>query len=160
MRTSWGSSYHQADRDGIGFDRTATGSNAVVQYANPVAERFAHLDTVPEHFLLWFHHVPWDYVMPSGRTLWQELVLHYDRGVGEVGELQSIWSGLETYVDTERFAKTSALLAVQRREAQWWRDACIAYFQSIAKRPLPKGVRPPAHDLAYYEAIETPYAPH
>jgi alpha-glucuronidase len=152
--------YHRADSQGIGFDRTASGSNAVAQYAKPVAERLARLDTVPERFLLWFHHVPWDYAMPSGRTLWQELVIHYDRGVAEVEELQSLWAGLKPYVDAERFAKTSALLAVQHREAKWWRDACIAYFQSISKRPLPKGVTPPAQDLAYYEAIDRPYAPH
>lgn len=66
MRTSWGSSYHQADRDGIGFDRTATGSDAVSQYAAPVRERFAGLDTVGDEYLLWFHHLPWDYEIASG----------------------------------------------------------------------------------------------
>jgi alpha-glucuronidase len=152
--------YHRADAEGIGFDRTATGSNAVAEYAKPVAERFANLDTVPEQLLLWFHHLPWDYEMPSGRTLWQELVLHYDRGVAEVEALQRTWATLEPYVDHERFAKTAALLAVQRREAGWWRDACIAYFQSVSKRPLPDGVRPPEHDLAFYEAVDRPFAPH
>jgi alpha-glucuronidase len=144
---------------GIGFDRTATGSNAVAQYAPQVAAQFADLKRVPEKFLLWFHHVPWDYRMPSGRTLWDELVIHYTRGVQTVSDMRRTWSGLSAYVDPERFAQVSAFLIIQEKEARWWRDASIAYFQTLAKRPLPAGYDPPDHDLQYYETLCFPYAP-
>jgi alpha-glucuronidase len=159
-RADWTSVYfNRADAQGIGFDRTATGSNAVAQYAPPVARQFADLRRVPEKYLLWFHHVPWDYRMSSGRTLWDELVMHYTRGVQTVSGFRKTWSGLQRYVDPERFAQVSAFLAIQEKEAQWWRDASIAYFQSIAHRPLPAGFDPPAHDLQYYESLCFPYAP-
>jgi alpha-glucuronidase len=151
--------YHHADSSGIGFDRTASGSNAVAQYPPPVAARFSNLTTVPEKYLLWFHHVPWNHRLASGRTLWDELVLTYTRGVGEVREMRRTWSGLKAYVDPERFAEVSAFLAIQEQEARWWRDACLAYFQSISKRPLPPGVPPPKYTLAEYESICYPYVP-
>jgi len=151
--------YHRADADGIGFDRTTTGSNAVSQYAPPLAAEFNHLKSTPDKDLLWFHHLSWDYPMPSGRTLWDELVIHYSRGVDYVREMRRTWATLAPYVDSERYAETSAFLGIQEKEARWWRDACIAYFQSISKRPLPAGYAPPEHTLAEYEAISTPYAP-
>jgi alpha-glucuronidase len=151
--------YHRADAGGIGFDRTATGSNAVAQYAPEVARRFANLGTVGDDYLLWFHHVPWDQRLDTGRTLWDELVLRYTRGVEEVRDMQRSWATLRPYVDPQRHEEVAAFLAIQEHEAQWWRDACIAYFQSISKRPLPIGVAPPAHPLAYYEALQFPYAP-
>ena len=94
--------YHRADVDGIGLDRTASGSNAVAQYAPPVAQKFANLDTVPDEYLLWFHRLPWDHRMRSGRTLWEELVAHYDRGVAEVAAMRADWATLEPFVDAER----------------------------------------------------------
>ncbi len=151
--------YHRADADGIGFDRSMTGSNAVSQYAPLLAAEFNDPKSTPEKYLLWFHHLSWDYSMPSGRTLWDELVMHYSRGVEYVGEMRRTWAWLAPYVDSERYAETSAFLGIQEKEARWWRDACIAYFQSIAKRPLPAGYATPEHALAYYEAISTPYAP-
>lgn len=151
--------YHRASIDGIGFDRTATGSNAVAQYHEQVARRFADIDTVPEKYLLWFHRVPWDYRMRSGKTLWQELIAHYDAGVAAVGDMRATWGALKAYVDAERFDETARFLAVQEREARWWRDACIAYFQDVSKKPLPAGVRPPAETLDYYRSLEFPYAP-
>jgi alpha-glucuronidase len=151
--------YHQADADGIGFDRTATGSNAVSQYADPVAERFASLDTVGDEYLLWFHHLPWNYAMPSGGTLWQALVRRYDLGVDEVGQMQTRWAALEGYVDAERFRKTAELLEVQQREAKWWRDACIAFFRAVSGLPLPPDVEPPEQPLGYYLTIDNRYAP-
>ncbi|HTX23346.1 MAG TPA: alpha-glucuronidase family glycosyl hydrolase [Steroidobacteraceae bacterium] len=151
--------YHHADSRGIGFDRTASGSNAVAQYAPPVAAQFSSLARVPEKYLLWFHHVPWDYRLASGRTVWDELVVTYTRGVERVREMRRTWSGLKAYVDPERFAEVTAFLAIQEREARWWRDACIAYFQSVSQRPLPAGVPPPQHTLAEYESICYPYVP-
>ncbi|MFK3890567.1 alpha-glucuronidase family glycosyl hydrolase [Sphingomonas sp. NPDC079357] len=151
--------YHKADRDGIGFDRTKTGSNAVAQYAPPVAKRLADPKTTPERELLWFHHVAWDRKMPSGKTLWEDLVAHYDRGVTYVGDMRRQWDGVRAQVDAERWQKTATYLAVQEREARWWRDASLAYWMSVNGRALPAGVAPPAHDLAWYKAQSFPYVP-
>jgi alpha-glucuronidase len=145
--------YHRADADGIGFDRTQTGSNAVAQYAPPVAEKFANLDAVPDAYLLWFHRLPWDHRMRSGRTLWEELIAHYDRGVAEVAAMRTDWATLEPYVDAERFAKTAQLLEVQAHEARWWRDACLAYFSSRSGLALPRGVAGPEHTLEHYRSL-------
>ncbi len=159
-RADWTATYfHRADAQGIGFDRTATGSDAVAQYAPPVAREFASLETCPQKFLLWFHHLAWDHRMPSGRTLWDELVLHYTSGVRYVAAMRATWSRLSAYVDPERYAHIATFLAIQEREARWWRDACIAYFQSFSNRPLPAGVPPPLHTLKQYEAVCYPYAP-
>ncbi|WP_425445630.1 alpha-glucuronidase family glycosyl hydrolase [Xanthomonas pisi] len=151
--------YHRADRNGIGFDRSASGSNAVAQYAAPVARVFGDAQRVPEQYLLWFHHVPWDRRMASGRPLWEELVWHYDHGVDEVRAMRATWQGLATRIDAQRYRQVSDFLAIQQDEAQWWRDASIAYFQSVSGRDLPAGVVPPAHPLAYYQALTFPYAP-
>ena len=159
-RADWTSIYfNRADQQGIGFDRTATGSNAVAQYAPPVAARFTDLEQVPEELLLWFHHVPWDYRMASGRTLWDELVIHYTHGAQTVTNMRRTWAGLEGMVDAERYAQVSAFLAIQEKEARWWRDASIAYFQRLSRRPLPAGYVPAEHALEYYESLCFPYAP-
>ncbi|HEX3913314.1 MAG TPA: alpha-glucuronidase family glycosyl hydrolase [Steroidobacteraceae bacterium] len=151
--------YHRADAQGIGMDRSHIGSDAVAQYAAPLADEFDDVKRTPEKYLLWFHHVSWDYRLASGRTLWDELALHYTHGVEYVQGMRRTWATLGAYVDRERYAETAAFLAIQEAEARWWRDACLAYFQSISHRPLPPGVAPPAHTLAEYEAISTPYAP-
>jgi alpha-glucuronidase len=151
--------YHRAGRDGIGFDRTAAGSNAVAQYAPEVARRFADPATTPPEFLLWFHHLRWDARMPSGRTLWGELVSHYDRGVAEAAAMQAEWERLRPLVDAGRGRDVAQRLARQRDEAQWWRDACLAYFQQVSGLPLPEGSKPPAHPLDDYRALSFPYAP-
>jgi len=159
-RADWTSVYfNRADAQGIGFDRTAAGSNAVAQYAPPVAARFADRKRVPEQLLLWFHHVPWDYRMSSGQTLWDELVIHYTRGVQTVADMRKSWADLAAFVDPERYAQVSAFLAIQEKEARWWRDASIAYFQTFSHRPLPAGYEPPQHDLPYYESLCIPYVP-
>ena len=159
-RADWTSVYyHRADRNGIGFDRSATGSNAVAQYAPPLADSFGDVKRVPEQFLLWFHHLPWDYRTRSGRPLWDELVHRYTRGVNEVKKMRTTWDGLRGHVDAERHAQVAAFLAIQQKEAQWWRDASIAYFQRINGLPLPPGYAPPAQPLEYYEALSFPYAP-
>jgi alpha-glucuronidase len=151
--------YHRADKGGIGFDRTAHGSNAVAQYAPEVARRFADPATTPQEFLLWFHHLPWDYRMPDGRTLWADIVAHYDRGVAEVAAMQAEWRRLRPFVDARRFDDVARRLAQQHREAEWWRDACIAYFQRANGLALPPGVRAPAHPLEYYRSLSFPFAP-
>ncbi len=151
--------YHRATREAIGFDRTASGSNAVAQYAAPLQRRFGNVDSTPEEYLLWFHRLSWDHRMADGKSLWEALVAHYDRGVAEVERMQATWSGVEGFVDAERYRKVSDYLAIQLREARWWRDACIAYFHEVSGRPLPAGTRPPAESLDYYRGLEFPYAP-
>lgn len=151
--------YHKADAAGIGFDRTKTGSNALSQYAPEVARAWGNPREVPENLLLWFHHVSWDRKMRSGRALWDELVARYDAGVGAVAAMQVRWEGLKDKVDDRRWAEVRDFLAIQHDEAKWWRDASIAYFQSISKRPLPAGHAAPSHDLDWYKAIDNRYAP-
>ena len=159
-RVDWTSPYyHRADATGIGFDRSASGSNAVAQYLPPVAAQFGSLDDVPEKLLLWFHHVPWDHRMRSGRTLWDELLVRYQAGVDAVRGMQATWAGLARFVDPERYEQVRAFLAIQEQEARWWRDASVLYFQTFSKRPLPEGYEKPAHDLEYYEAVNNRYAP-
>ena len=159
-RPEWNPTYyHRADANGIGFDRTASGSNAVSQYAGPVAKAFAEPETTPESMLLWFHHLPWDRRMKDGRTLWEDLVAHYDRGVAYVAGMQQQWDSLRGKIDAERWQKTATYLAIQEREARWWRDASLAYWMSVNHRALPAGVRAPEHDLAWYKAQHFPYAP-
>ncbi|HEV7331301.1 MAG TPA: alpha-glucuronidase family glycosyl hydrolase [Flavisolibacter sp.] len=151
--------YHRADEKGIGFDRTTSGSNAVSQYAPELAKRFNNIQTCPEEYLLWFHHVPWNYTMKSGRTLWDELCLRYQKGVDEVRRMQKQWDSLRGSIDEERFRHVQMLLAVQEEEARWWRDACLQYFQTFSKQLLPEGVEKPAHSLEYYQKLKFPYAP-
>ncbi|MEJ1961420.1 MAG: alpha-glucuronidase family glycosyl hydrolase [Gammaproteobacteria bacterium] len=159
-RADWTSVYYsRPDAEGVGFDRSASGSNAVAQYAPEVANAFGNVDKVPEKFLLWFHHVPWDHRMASGRTLWDEMVVHYTHGVQAVGDMRKTWASMAPYVDAERHSEVAAFLAIQEKEAKWWRDACIAWFQSFSKRPLPAGFAPPEKTLQEYEAITIPYAP-
>ena len=155
-RADWTSVYyHRASPQGVGFDRTAKGSNAIAQYA-PVAAAALLAD---ERYLLWFHRVPWDHRVKSGRTLWDELVVRYSAGVDEVKAMRRTWAAMAPYVDAQRHAEVAAYLVIQEREAQWWRDACIAYFQAFAKRPLPAGYAAPPHPLEYYQALAFPHAP-
>jgi alpha-glucuronidase len=159
-RADWTSVYyHRADANGIGFDRTTSGSNAVSQYAPPVRDRFNSLKTVPEEYLLWFHHVPWDHRMASGRTLWDELTARYCRGVETVGEMRKTWQDLSAFVDPERFEETGAFLAIQEKEARWWRDASVLYFQTFSKRPINDSCGPPADTLEQYMSIGNRYVP-
>ena len=144
--------YHKADAFGLGFDRTKTGSNTVSQYHRPVRQRFSDVRTCPEELLLWFHHVPWDHKMRSGRTLWDEMALHYQRGVDWVRATRKTWASLSGVIDPERHQAISKKLALQERDAVWWRDACLLYFQTFAKRPLPAGVEPPAKTLTEYKS--------
>ncbi|MES2473178.1 MAG: alpha-glucuronidase family glycosyl hydrolase, partial [Pseudomonadota bacterium] len=127
--------YHRAAKDGVGVDRVASGYAA--QYRSPLKERFSKVATTPEEYLLWFHRLPWDYRVKSGRTLWQEMVAHYRRGVDSVAKMQSDWAALKPYVDDERFQHVASFLAIQHREAVWWRDACLAYFAQFSGQPFP-----------------------
>ncbi len=151
--------YNRADKTGIGFDRTPTGSNAVAQYAPPLAQEFSDAATTPENLLLWFHHLPWTYRMKSGGTLWDALVTKYTQGLADVGTMSATWAQMKPYVDAQRFRITADFLNIQERDAQLWRDASIAYFRSISGLPLPAGMAPPRYDLDYYKSLDFPYAP-
>ena len=124
--------YHKAAADGIGFDRTASGSNAVSQYNEPLRSLYAGPDC-PENLILWFHHLPWDYPMKSGRTLWEELQFRYGEGVRRSEEYLQLWKGMKPYVDPERYADIEKCLSTQVHDARWWRDVCLEYFSRFAQ---------------------------
>jgi len=139
--------YHQADTAGIGFDRTQTGSNAVSQYHEPLRSQFNDVKTCPEIYLLWFHHLPWDYKMKSGRTLWNELCYHYEEGLEQVRSFQKTWDRVQPYVDKERFDLVESKLREQCLNAQVWKDACLLYFQQFSRMPVPYDIEHPVHNL-------------
>ena len=147
-RPDWMPSYyHRADDGGIGFDRSSKGSNATAQYHSPLCEQLDNVDTCPENLLLWFHHVPWNHRMKSGRTLWAELCYAYDRGVQETRNFQKLWAPMEKYIDPERFRDVQHRLKIQARDAVWWKDACLLYFQQFSKQPIPYELERPVHEL-------------
>ena len=151
--------YHRADSVGIGFDRTSAGSDAVAQYFPEVRDRFADRETVPDELLLWFHRAEWDERMRSGRTLWEEMVYRYNLGVEQVRGMQRLWDSMEGKVDDERFHDVKAFLAIQEKEARWWRDSVLLYFQQFSGMPIPAEYEQPERTLEYYQSLEFPYAP-
>jgi alpha-glucuronidase len=148
--------YHKADMQGIGFDRTSTGSNAVEQYFDPVKQQLGSRDSVPDDFLLFFHHVGWQERLGSGRTLWEELVYRYSLGVDSVAEMRNTWAALEGRIDAQRFSDVSDMLQIQHYEARWWRDACLQYFSQFSGQEVPSGYAAPAQDLSFYKALTCP----
>lgn len=139
--------YHNADSSGVGFDRSPSGSNAVEQYPEPIRSQFGDITTCPEEFILWFHKVPWDYKMKSGRTLWDELCIAYQRGCDKVVDFQRTWQSAKPYINPTLFADVEQRLMTQARDAQWWKDACILYFQQFSNMPFPAEFAPPVHTL-------------
>lgn len=136
--------YHKADSAGIGFDRTiATGSGNTSQYPDFLCSRYDALDACPETLLLWFHHVSWDYKLSSGRSLWDEICLHYDKGIKAVQGYLKTWDEVEPYVDHRVWRKVHQRLVIQERDARWWRDACVQYFQTFSGKPVPADVAAP-----------------
>jgi len=146
--------YHKAGADGIGFERSSKGTNAVAQYFPQVRDKFDDLATCPDINLLWFHHLSWDYKMRSGNTLWNELVHHYYMGVDSVRAMQQTWNKMKGRVDAGRFVEVQQLMAIQLDEAIRWRDACVQYFQTFSKMAIPANYEQPAHTLAYYESLK------
>lgn len=148
--------YHKADRDGIGFDRSSRGSNATAQYPDALARQYDDPRTCPEQYLLWFHHVPWTHRMRSGRTLWDELCLHYDRGVQQVRLFQKYWDKVEKYIDEQRFKEVQSALKTQARDAVWWKDACLLYFRQYSGLPFPDEIERPIHELDELKKVHLP----
>lgn len=160
QRADWTSVYyHKADTAGVGFNRTASGSNAIGQYFPEVQKVFSSTELCPEKYLLWFHHLPWNYKTKSGNPLWDELCYHYYRGADSVKWMQSTWNSLEKNVDAERFKHVQSHLTIQEKEARWWRDACVLYFQSFSKRPIPPSLPKPDRSLETIQKLSYPYAP-
>ncbi len=159
-RADWTSVYyHRADADGIGFDRTAGGSNAIGQYQPEVRDLYSDPAACPDEYLLWFHHLGWEHPMRSGRTLWEELCHTYYAGADSVAWMQDVWKKQNGKTDEERFGQVSAFLSIQGKEALWWRNACLLYFQSFSNRPIPDGLEKPAGTLDEYMKMRFPYAP-
>ena len=148
--------YNRADSAGIGFDRTPAGSDAVAQYFPPLRQRFASPDSVPENLLLWFHHLAWTARLASGRTLWEELLRRYQAGIDTVHWMQATWDSLAERVDPGRFDSVRAYLRIQAAEARWWRDASVAYWQSLNHLPIPAPYAAPRHPLEFYERLRCP----
>lgn len=129
--------YHKADSAGVGFDRTtASGSGNTAQYPEPLASQYESLDSCPENLLLWFHHVPWDYQMKNGSTLWDEMCRRYYDGVEKVVGYQDLWNSVKKYVDTEKWQEVADKLAIQYDDAVIWRDACTQYFKKFSGMPV------------------------
>ena len=133
------------------------------QYFPPLPESFASRDSVPEALLLWFHHVGWRERLRSGRTLWEELLAHYQVGIDTVRWMQRTWDGLDRLVDADRFRRVQGVLRIQEAEARWWRDASVLYWQSFSHLPLPPAPRyeqpPPAQSLAWFRQLRCPPDP-
>ena len=150
LRADWTSVYyHKADSKGLGFDRSSKGSNAVSQYHHPLSSQWNNVESCPEIYLLWFHHLPWDYKMKNGRILWDELCYRYDDGVSQVRGFQKTWDQVQPYIDQQRFTAIQSKLRRQSRDAQIWKDACLLYFQQFSQRPIPYAIERPVHDLEY-----------
>lgn len=148
--------YHKADKVGIGFDRTANGSNAVSQYPDSLRRVYEDMDACPENLVLWFHHVPWTREMKSGRTLWDELCLSYQRGVDTVDGWAAVWEEARPYINASTYEDVKKRMDTQRKDARWWRDACLLYFGQYSGMPLPQGVEPPAKTLEEYMRVALP----
>lgn len=154
-RADWNPTYfHRAAADGIGFDRTKSGSNAVAQYHPEVRARFSDPSTCPDAYLLWFHHLPWDFKMKSGKALWDELCLHYQQGVDWMGEARDQWSSVKDQIHPDIHAEVGRRLAIQQRDAIRWRDACLLYFQTFSGLPFPSQVGPVVTPLAETRTID------
>lgn len=148
--------YHRADKEGLGFDRTTDGSDAVSQYPDSLAAVFNSIDSCPDEFLLWFHHVPWKYEMKSGRTMWDELCLHYQRGVDAARGFRDTWKDMSPYVDAERHAAVAHRFDIQASDAVWWKDACLEYFRTFSHMKYPAGVEKPRFSLKKLKKVKLP----
>lgn len=138
--------YHRADSIGLGFNRTDhtepclagnEGSNNVSQYPEPLRTLYNNIKTCPENLLLWFHHTPWDYTMSNGLSMWDNLCYTYDRGVRQAAEFVKTWESAKPYVNAEKYERQLIRFQRQARDAQWWRDACLLYFQQFSGKQLP-----------------------
>ncbi|MEO5582172.1 MAG: alpha-glucuronidase family glycosyl hydrolase [Saprospiraceae bacterium] len=137
-RPDWTATYyHRADSLGLGFDRTSRGSYALGLYKPEVQDQWNDQDHIPLKYLLWFHHVAWDKKLMTGNTLWQEVCKRYYTGLNDVDGFIQSWHSIQSYLDPEIYASIETKLQRQRWEAEWWRDACLLYFQQFSKMEIP-----------------------
>lgn len=139
--------YHRADSVGIGFDRTAKGSDALSQYAPAVQPQWNNPETCPLPYLLWFHHVAWMKKLSTGRSLWDELCTHFYTGADSVIWMQKQWNQVKNEIDPETYTNVAARLQTQHKEAIWWRDAWVLYLQEYARQPIPAPYKKPDRTL-------------
>ncbi|MEZ0611843.1 alpha-glucuronidase family glycosyl hydrolase [Fibrella sp. WM1] len=139
--------YHRADSIGLGFDRTATGSNALAQYRPEVRRQWENPETCPLPYLLWFHHVPWTKQLSSGRTLWNELCTRFYTGADSVQWMRREWAQVKPAIDPALFADVAGRFDTQYKEAIWWRDAWVLYLQTFARQPIPAPFKKPDRTL-------------
>ncbi len=146
--------YHRADAKGVGFDRTQkTGSGATTQYPEAFGRMVENRNTCPDKYLLWFHHADWNSTCQSGRTLWTELCYHYQHGLEGVRQMQKLWEQAEGCVPDGIFNDIRQRLQTQARDAAWWKDACLLYFQTFSRQAFPDFVEPPTHTLDELKAV-------
>ena len=149
--------YHQADSIGIGFDRSLSGSGAVSQYPYPYSDIYGSVDKCPEEYLLWFHHVEWSKILSSGETLWESLCRHYERGVKEAKSFVEEWKKCEKDIpDKKLYADVARRLEIQAKDAVWWKDACLLYFQDINGLDFLDFVSPAVHTLEGLKSVSIP----
>jgi len=146
--------YHKADSIGIGFNRSSTGSNAVAQYVEPLKSIYDNPQLCPKEYLLWFHHLPWSYELTNGRDLWTELCYKYSYGAKQAKYFKNTWNSLKNKIDIERFEEVQNKLNIQTREAIWWRDACVLYFQTFSNRPIPQELFIPIHKFKDLKSLK------
>lgn len=149
--------YHKADAKGIGFDRSPSGSDAVGQYPEPYRAMYASPETCPEEYLLWFHHLDWNKTLPSGETVWEALCRHYERGVAEAERMLTLWRECEGDIpDSFLYKDVEGRLVTQAKDARWWKDACLLYFQDINGLDFPDFVSAPVHTLDELKKVKLP----
>ncbi len=159
-RPDWTATYyHRADSLGIGYDRSQTGNNALKLYSNNYAQLFNDKETCPESFLLWFHQVPWKYKLANGQIFWDAFCQKYQLGVSSVKQMKENWQNLNGKVDLEIYKSVLNHLQIQEKEAEWWQNASLSYFQSISKLPFAQGITKPPYTLEYYKNLSYPMAP-
>lgn len=156
-RPDWMPSYyHRADAEGLGFNRSSTGSNATEQYPEVLGKKLDSRATCPDELVLWFHHVGWNDKLHSGRTLWNELCYRYQHGVDMVREMQVKWAAFQDmalmaeaagYIPKGTYGDIKNRLAIEEHDAIWWRDACVQYFQTFSKQPIPDFCEKPQRSL-------------
>jgi alpha-glucuronidase len=149
--------YHKGDSLGLGFNRTATGSNALALYKPEVQKQWGNPQTCPLDYVLWFHHIGWKQPLSTGRTLWNELCIRYYTGADSVLWMQKQWAQVQPQVDPAIYTDVAARLQTQRKEALWWRDACVLYFQTLSRQPIPAPLVPPTRTLAEIKNLVTIY---
>ena len=154
IRPDWSPKYyHKAGPDGVGFDRTMNGSGNTGQYNEPLASIYGNVETCPEDLILWFHHLPWDYRMKSGETLWDTLCHTFQKGIDAAAGYLDTWASVRGFVDEQRWNEVNVKLVRQAKDALWWRDATMLYFQTFSNLPIPEDCSEPQYTLEQLQKV-------